>query len=37
MDLESYIPKNIDDIDPTMALIYITLIVPLIAALLYSF
>ncbi len=37
MDLESLIPKSMDDIDPTMATIYLTLIIPLIAALIYSF
>lgn len=37
MDLESYIPKSIDDIDPTMALVYLTLVIPLIAALIYAF
>ena len=37
MDLESLIPKSIDDINPTMALVYITLIIPLIAALINAF
>lgn len=37
MDLENIIPKSIFDIDVTVATVYITLIIPLIAALIHSF
>lgn len=37
MNLESLIPKSIFDIDVTIAAVYLTLIIPLIAALIYSF
>ena len=37
MDLESLIPKSIFDIDVTIATVYLTLVIPLIAALIYSF
>ncbi len=37
MDLESLIPKGLDDIDVTIATVYITLIIPLIVALIYAF
>ena len=37
MDLENYIPKSMNDIDPTIALVYLTLIIPLIVALIYAF
>lgn len=36
MDLENIIPKSIFDIDVTIATVYLTLIIPLIAALIYS-
>ena len=37
MDLENIIPKSIFDIDVTIAAVYLTLIIPLIAALIYAF
>lgn len=37
MDLENIIPKSIFDIDVTVATVYLTLIIPLIAALIYAF
>ncbi len=37
MDLENIIPKSIFDIDVTIATVYLTLVIPLIATLIYSF
>ena len=37
MDIKNIIPKSIFDIDVTVATVYITLIIPLIAALIRAF
>jgi hypothetical protein len=37
MDLQSNIPKNMNEIDVTIATVYVTLIIPLILALIYAF
>ena len=37
MDVKDIIPKSIFDIDVTVATVYITLIIPLILALIHSF
>ena len=37
MDVKDIIPKSIFDIDVTVATVYITLIIPLIVALIYAF
>ena len=37
MDIKNIIPKSIFDIDVTVATVYITLIIPLIAALIHAF
>ena len=37
MDVKDIIPKSIFDIDVTVAAVYITLIIPLIVALIYAF
>ena len=34
---ENIVPKNMNDIDPVIMLVYITLIIPLICALIYAF
>ena len=37
VDVENIVPKNMNDIDPVIMLVYITLIIPLICALIYAF
>lgn len=37
MDFENIIPKSIFDIDVTVATVYLTLIIPLIVALIHAF